>query len=110
MNRKWIAIKTNAPKEGSKVYYFSKDLGIFRGEYNYFKSVNESVCPHKFSSNHGVLDGNKVSHWMLYDHRYRDMIPLPPDYETENIDEVNIPDSQQKFNFTYEIIGDISND
>ena len=109
MNRKWIAIKTNAPKEGSK-FITSKDLGIFRGEYNYFKSVNESVCPHKFSSNHGVLDGNKVSHWMLHDHRYRDMIPLPPDYETENIDEVNIPDSQQKFNFTYEIIGDISND
>lgn len=107
MIRKWITIKADVPEEGSKVYYFSKGLGIFRGEYHYFKSVNKSVCPHKFTSKHGVLDGNKVSHWMLYDHRYRDMIPLPPDYGTEDFEEVMIPDSQRQFNFTYEITGGI---
>jgi len=108
MTRQWINIKEDVPEEGSKIYYFSKDLGIFKGEYYYLKSVNGSVCPHKFTSNHGLLDGNKVSHWMLYDHHYRNMIPLPPDYnKIENIEEIKIPDSQQKFNFTYQIAGDI---
>lgn len=123
MTRKWISIRDQKPTEGQKVYYFCDFLGIFRGEYHYIKSIHQTVCPHKFTSNHGVLDGNDVSYWMPYDHSYRDMIPLPPDYDKVDIhnvqaimnkgenfayEEVRIPNQQQEFSFTFVQSGDIN--
>lgn len=76
--RKWINIKERLPSEGQKIYYFSEKVGMFRGEFHIIKSLYSN--PNKFSSNHGVLDSDDISHWMSYDHSIRDIIPLPPNY------------------------------
>lgn len=118
--RKWINIKQKLPHEGQKIYYFCSFLGVFRGEFHTIKSLHSN--PNKFSSNHGVLDSDDVSHWMPYDHSLRDMIPLPPDYNKIdahnlqsminsgldlNFDEVEIPTEHRITKFTYEIMGEI---
>jgi len=118
--RKWISTKYYLPNEGQKIYYFSSNVGMFRGEFHIIQSSYAN--PNKFSSNHGVLDADDVSYWMPYDHSLRDMIPLPPDYNKIdahnsqsminsgldlNFDEVEIPKEQRKTKFTYEIMGEI---
>lgn len=119
MTRKWISIRYQKPTEGQKVYYFCDFLGIFRGEY--FYDENSKGNPHKFYSEHGIVDADDISYWMPYDHRLKDMIPLPPDYKKVDIhniqsimnkgedfayEEVKIPDSQQHFSFTFIQSGD----
>lgn len=121
MIRKWISIRDQKPTEGQKIYYFCDFLGIFRGEYHYIDSSYAN--PNKFSSNYGVLDADDISHWMPYDHAYRDMIPLPPDYDKVDInnaqsimnkgedfayEEVKIPDPQQQFSFTFVESGNVN--
>lgn len=111
MNNTWKNIKEEKPIEGQKVYYFSKNLsGIFRGEYHYISSSYSN--PHKFSSRHGVVDADDISHWMPYDHSLRDIIPLPPDYvgclnQAQDEETVEIPDGQKMLVFSYSISGDI---
>lgn len=117
--RKWIASGYILPQNNQKVYYFCDFLGIFRGEYFYDNTSKSN--PHKFCSEHGILDGDDISYWMPYDHRLKDMIPLPPDYKKVDIhsvqsiinngedftyEEVKIPDSQQQFSFTFIQSGD----
>ena len=106
--RKWVSTNYLIPKDGQKVYYFCESLGIFRGEYHYIDSSYAN--PNKFSSNHGVLDADDVSYWMPYDHAFRDMIPLPPDYNKiplENLqsmensgEEIKIPSTDLNFTAT----------
>jgi hypothetical protein len=96
MIRKWIATNYYLPEEGQKIYYFSPQVGIFRGEFHVIPS--SFANPNKFSSNHGVLDADDVPYWMPYDHGLKDMIPLPPDYKN-NCDEVSIP--VNSVDFTY---------
>lgn len=74
--RKWILSTFLLPEKGQKIYYFSENVGIFRGTYEYDSSSKGN--PHKFISKHGILDRDDVSYWMPYDHSLRDMIPLPP--------------------------------
>lgn len=103
MIRKWVLTEFCLPKEDQKVYYFCKSLGIFRGEYHYIDSSYAN--PHKFSSNHGVLDADDVSYWMPYYEEYKDIIPLPPDYDTEQpfvvgYDKITIPETTTKYSVT----------
>jgi len=109
MNKRvWHSVKEQKPQEGQKVYYFSKNIGMFRGEFHIIESSYAN--PNKFSSNHGVVDSDDVSHWMPYDHGIKDIIPLPPDYgihHQEISDELELTDKQKHFEFTYEIAGDI---
>ena len=76
--RRWVSARYSKPEEGQKVYYFSKNIGMFRGEFHIIESSYAN--PNKFSSNHGVLDSDDVDYWMPNDHGLKDMIPLPPDY------------------------------
>ena len=117
--RKWISVKYILPSNTQKVYYFSNFLGMFRGEYFYDK--NSKGNPHKFYSEHGIVDADDISYWMPYDHTLRDMIPLPPDYmvDTSNFrsiinqgtgslcEEIQIPDEYRQLEFTYTISGEI---
>ena len=115
MIRKWFSVKEQKPEDGQKVYYFCDFLGIFRGEYHYLKSKYSS--PHKFSSHHGILDSDEVSHWMPYDHALKDIIPLPPDYKKTPItniqsmlnsgEEISIPEDSRQLEFTYSITGEL---
>ena len=107
MTRKWISIINQKPTEGQKVYYFSNFVGIFRGEY--FYDENSKSNPHKFYSEHGILDADDISHWMPYDHGLKDVIPLPPDYTKSNqiSETVEIPEGHRQLVFSYEIIGDV---
>lgn len=107
--RKWIATNYYLPEEGQKIYYFSPQVGIFRGEFHVIPS--SFANPNKFSSNHGVLDADDVPYWMPYDHGLKDMIPLPPDYQPFDFSQkdaiidqaysVDISDHQREFSFTY---------
>lgn len=122
--RKWISTRYHLPDEGQKIYYFCDFLGIFRGEYHLEKTrVAIALSPHTFISNHGKLDSDEVTYWMPYDHAFRDMIPLPPDYNKVdnhhsqaminsgldfNYDTVEIPKENRQLVFSYEIIGDIN--
>lgn len=102
--RRWVSSKYILPKDGQKIYYFCEFLGIFQGEYHYIDSSYAN--PNKFSSNHGVLDADDVSYWMPYDHAFRDMIPLPPDYIKKSLnsdEEINIPSNDQVFTATTSI-------
>lgn len=105
MLNKWIKITDSIPEKEQKVYYFSKNIGMFRGEYHYIESSYAN--PHKFMSDHGVVDSNDISHWMPYDHNYRNMIPLPPDYDTTtNFDEI-IKTQEKQLTFIGITYGDI---
>lgn len=99
--RKWTNIKEQTPTEEQKVYYFSENLGLFRGIYRYDRHSQGN--PHKFISTFGTVDSDDISHWMEYDHASRDNLPLPPDYKNNIIEEIKIPNNQRKFNFTYSI-------
>lgn len=105
--RKWIASKYILPSNNQKVYYFSNFLGIFRGEY--FYDATSKGNPHKFYSEHGIVDADDISYWMPYDHGLKDMIPLPPDYNKpkESNETVEIPEAHRQLVFSYDIIGDI---
>lgn len=114
--RKWIASTHIVPQHNQKVYYFSSLLGIFKGEY--FYDTESKSNPHKFYSEHGVLDIDDISHWMPYDHSLRDMIPLPPDYKKTDgktdqyyqdrySEMVEIPEEHRQLMFSYEIMGEI---
>jgi hypothetical protein len=106
MNRKWVSTQDQMPEDAYKIYFFTEDEGIFLGHYQYQQYRYES--PHVFLCSGKILTEEAVSFWMLYDHKLKDVIPLPPDYnKIKNIEEIKIPDSQQKFNFTYQIAGDI---
>ena len=59
MNRQWISSKYILPENNQKVYYFSNFLGIFRGEY--FYDENSKSNPHKFYSEHGIVDADDIS-------------------------------------------------
>ena len=120
MNRKWVKTTDTLPEEGQKVYYFCDFLGIFRGEYHLQKTrVAIAISPHIFVSKHGVLDADEVTHWMPYDHSFRDIIPLPPNYKKVDIhhsqsminsaldldfDEVEIPQQHRQIEFSYELM------
>lgn len=117
MIRQWITTRYILPKENQKIYYFGKEIGIFRGEYFYDSSSISN--PHKFYSEYGIVDADDVSYWMPYDHGLKDMIPLPPDYKkTDNktdqyyqdrySETVEIPEEHRQLVFSYEIIGDIN--
>ena len=112
--RQWISSKYILPSNNQKVYYFSSFLGMFRGEY--FYDENSKGNPHKFHSDYGIVDADDISYWMPYDHGFKDMIPLPPDYQKvdysdsdtiindENgidYEEITIPYNQQEFSFTF---------
>lgn len=120
MKRQWVKTKDRLPEEGQKVYYFCDFLGIFRGEFHIIKSSYAN--PNKFSSNHGVLDPDEVTHWMLYDHSLRDIIPLPPEYKGVDIhgsqsiinsgldlhyDEIDIAEEQRQMFFSCEVMSDL---
>lgn len=103
MIRKWILTECCLPKEDQKVYYFSKSLGIFRGQYNHMGG--HIATPHKFSNKHNILDSSEVQYWMPYDHSYVDILPLPPDYDKEqslimDCDEITIPKTKTEYSIT----------
>tara|TARA_B100001094_G_scaffold328985_1_gene390729 strand:- start:1395 stop:1802 length:408 start_codon:yes stop_codon:yes gene_type:complete len=121
--RKWIATSFCLPTENQKVYFFSENEGIFRGKFDCSKN------PHQFTSDCINLITENVSHWMPFDHRWKDSIPLPPDYNlsvkqytssilysdldisvqhnTNAIDNflntIPIPEDQRELIFTYDI-------
>jgi len=101
MIRQWYSTN-NLPSPGTKVYYFSKNLGIFRGKYYY--DTETMGNPHKFTNNYGIVDADDVSHWMPYIREEKNKIPLPPDYQTA--DTVNLDKNQQTFTFTYSLTDD----
>lgn len=121
--RKWIATSFCLPNESQKLYFFSEKEGIFRGEFDCSKN------PHQFTSTCINLKTEDVSYWMPFDHRWRDSIPLPPDYnllkgnytssilysdldisvdQNENaidnfLNSIPIPEGQRELIFTYDI-------
>ena len=99
MNRKWISIKNDYPEDGCKIYFFTKDGKLFLGTFQYqqYRYGNPNV----FHGSNYLLTSEDITHWMLYDHLLRDDLPLPPNYCPSIIEEINIPDDQQTFNFTY---------
>lgn len=112
MNNMWNKTNEILPELNQKVYYFAKSLGIFLGKYDYqeYRYGGSEV----FVNHHGVLGLDKVTHWMPYEHSFRNIIPLPPDYSIVdtpsnrpiiNNEEVVIPKNQRTFNFTYSTTG-----
>lgn len=99
MYRKWISIKNDHPEDGCKIYFFTKDKELFLGTFQYQQYRHGN--PNVFHGANKLLTSNDITHWMLYDHLKRDELPLPPDYYVSTTDEVNIPDDQRAFNFTY---------
>jgi hypothetical protein len=110
MSREWISISERKPEENQKIYYFGDHLGMFRGEYFYDETSKGN--PHKFYSEHGIVDADDISHWMPYDHGLKDIIPFPPDYKTdrcsETISMISIPEEHRQLVFSYEIMGEIN--
>ncbi len=91
--RKWHNTLTVLPKDEAKVYYFTKSHVLLKGTYHYIKSNYSN--PHKFNNPiQGLVDADSVSHWMEYDHRYSEVLPLPPDYIQPEEIEIEA-DSQQ---------------
>jgi len=95
MTRRWYSTNT-LPLDNQKVYYFSKNLGMFRGRYYYDPETVGN--PNKFHSDYGIVDSDDISHWMPYVREEKNKIPLPPDYETDFIE---LDNNQQTFTFSY---------
>ena len=77
--RKWYRINVRLPEDEDKVYYFTKSNRLLRGTYHLMPSAFADV--HKFRNEvDGLINSDQVTHWMIYDHHYKDVLPLPPEY------------------------------
>ena len=95
---RWINVKTQLPRDGQEVYYFSPYLGLWRGTYNYTPNktyidgkplpdkLAAIISPHVFRGGGGCCDTDDVTHWQPYNeetkkHVAQGWVPLPPNYQ-----------------------------
>lgn len=127
--RKWILSSVCLPKDREKIYFFSNSMGLFLGQYFYKEDIPSGcVSCHIFTNNAVTLGEKDIQYWMSYDHAFRDVIPLPPNYnlidinssqsmissdldiylsdrysQLYNYQEIDLPLNQQQFTFTYQL-------
>ena len=91
--RKWYKTTDKLPeKDEVKVYYFTKSNRLLRGTYHLMPSAYADA--HKFRNEvDGLINSDQVTHWMVYDHHYKDVLPLPPDYISH--DEIPVAKTKQ---------------
>jgi len=95
--RKWYKLTDKLPEDEAKVYYFTKSNRLLRGTYHLMPSDFADI--HKFRNEvDGLVNSDKVSHWMEYNHHYKDVLPLPPNYNSH--DEIPVDNTKQDFSFT----------